>query len=83
MVGRPVHYPERRLWYCPVLIEGSTQPRIRPIFVQLGTGAHGLGRPAFYETIHPRAHAVALVCMWHMTYWVLCCGAWDLLGPKK
>jgi hypothetical protein len=32
MVGRPVHYPERRLWYCPVLIEGYTQPRIRPIF---------------------------------------------------
>lgn len=32
MVGRPVHYPERRLWYCPVLIEGYTQPPIRPIF---------------------------------------------------
>jgi hypothetical protein len=32
MVGRPVHYPERRLWYCPVLIEGYTKPRIRPIF---------------------------------------------------
>jgi len=32
MVGRPVHYPERRLWYCPVLIEGYTRPRIRPIF---------------------------------------------------
>lgn len=32
MVGRPVHYPERQLWYCPVLIEGYTQPRIRPIF---------------------------------------------------
>jgi hypothetical protein len=32
VVGRPVHYPERRLWYCPVLIEGYTKPRIRPIF---------------------------------------------------
>ncbi|HEX8702428.1 MAG TPA: hypothetical protein VF815_26580 [Myxococcaceae bacterium] len=32
MVGRPVHFPERRLWYCPVLIEGYTRPRIRPIF---------------------------------------------------
>jgi len=32
IVGRPVHYPERRLWYCPVLIEGYTRPRIRPIF---------------------------------------------------
>jgi len=32
MVGRPVHYPERQLWYCPVLIEGYTKPRIRPIF---------------------------------------------------
>ena len=32
MVGRPIHYPERRLWYCPVLIEGYTRPRIRPIF---------------------------------------------------
>ena len=32
MVGRPVHYPERRLWYCPVLIEGYTKPRFRPIF---------------------------------------------------
>jgi hypothetical protein len=31
-VGRPVHFPERRLWYCPVLIVGYTQPRIRPIF---------------------------------------------------
>ncbi|MCP3142417.1 hypothetical protein [Pyxidicoccus xibeiensis] len=31
-VGRPVHYPERRLWYCPVLIEGYTKPRFRPIF---------------------------------------------------
>jgi len=32
LVGRPVHFPERRLWYCPVLIEGYTRPRIRPIF---------------------------------------------------
>lgn len=32
IVGRPVHYPERRLWYCPVLIEGYTRPRVRPIF---------------------------------------------------
>jgi hypothetical protein len=32
MVGRPVHYPEQRLWYCPVLIEGYTKPRIKPIF---------------------------------------------------
>jgi hypothetical protein len=32
MVGRPVHFPERRLWYCPVLIEGYTRPRIKPIF---------------------------------------------------
>lgn len=32
MVGRPVHHPERRLWYCPVLIEGYTKPRFRPIF---------------------------------------------------
>ncbi|KFE71384.1 hypothetical protein DB31_3514 [Hyalangium minutum] len=32
MVGRPVHYPEHQLWYCPVLIEGYTQPRIKPIF---------------------------------------------------
>ena len=32
VVGRPVHYPEERLWYCPVLIEGYTKPRIRPIF---------------------------------------------------
>jgi hypothetical protein len=31
-VGRPVHYPEQRLWYCPVLIEGYTKPRIKPIF---------------------------------------------------
>ncbi len=31
-VGRPVHYPEQRLWYCPVLIEGHTQPRIKPVF---------------------------------------------------
>gem|GEM_PF-792114 len=31
-VGRPVHYTERRLCYCPVLIEGYTKPRIRPIF---------------------------------------------------
>jgi hypothetical protein len=32
VVGRPVHYPEERLWYCPVLIEGYTRPRIKPIF---------------------------------------------------
>lgn len=32
MVGRPVHFPEQQLWYCPVLIEGHTRPRIRPIF---------------------------------------------------
>lgn len=32
MVGRPVHLPEERLWYCPVLIEGYTRPRIKPIF---------------------------------------------------
>ena len=32
MVGRPVHFPEERLWYCPVLIEGYTRPRIKPIF---------------------------------------------------
>ena len=32
MVGRPVHYPEQQLWYCPVLIEGYTRPRIKPIF---------------------------------------------------
>jgi hypothetical protein len=32
MVGRPVHYPEQRLWYCPVLIEGYSKPRIKPIF---------------------------------------------------
>lgn len=31
-VGRPVHYPEERLWYCPVMIEGYTRPRIKPIF---------------------------------------------------
>jgi hypothetical protein len=31
-VGRPVHYPEQRLWYCPVRIEGYTRPRIKPIF---------------------------------------------------
>lgn len=32
IVGRPVHYPEQQLWYCPVLIEGYTKPRIKPIF---------------------------------------------------
>lgn len=32
VVGRPVHYPEQQLWYCPVLIEGYTKPRIKPIF---------------------------------------------------
>lgn len=32
MVGRPVHYPEQQIWYCPVLIEGHTRPRIKPIF---------------------------------------------------
>jgi hypothetical protein len=32
VVGRPVDYAERRLWYCPVLIEGYTKPRIKPIF---------------------------------------------------
>ncbi|MFY2563086.1 hypothetical protein ACN469_36160 [Corallococcus terminator] len=32
VVGRPVHYPERGLWYCPVMIEGYTKPRFRPIF---------------------------------------------------
>jgi hypothetical protein len=32
VVGRPVHYPEQRLWYCPVLIEGYTKPRVKPIF---------------------------------------------------
>lgn len=31
-VGRPVHYPEERLWYCPVRIEGYTRPRIKPVF---------------------------------------------------
>lgn len=31
-VGRPVHYPEQRLWYCPVSIEGYTRPRVKPIF---------------------------------------------------
>jgi hypothetical protein len=31
-VGRPVHHPEERLWYCPVLIDGYTTPRIKPIF---------------------------------------------------
>jgi hypothetical protein len=31
-VGRPVHYPQERVWYCPVLIEGYTKPRIKPIF---------------------------------------------------
>jgi hypothetical protein len=31
-VGRPVHYPRERVWYCPVLIEGYTTPRIKPIF---------------------------------------------------
>jgi hypothetical protein len=32
MVGRPVHYPQERIWYCPVLIEGYSKPRIKPIF---------------------------------------------------
>lgn len=32
VVGRPVHYPEQQFWYCPVLIEGYTKPRIKPIF---------------------------------------------------
>ncbi len=32
MVGRPVHHPEERLWYCAVLIDGYTRPRIKPIF---------------------------------------------------
>jgi hypothetical protein len=32
MVGWPVHYPEQQIWYCPVLIEGHTRPRIKPIF---------------------------------------------------
>jgi len=31
-VGRPVHYPQERVWFCPVLIEGHTTPRIKPIF---------------------------------------------------
>src|SRR4051794_15947666 len=31
-VGRPVHYPEQQLWYCPVMIEGYTRPRVKPIF---------------------------------------------------
>lgn len=31
-VGKPVHYPAERLWYCPVRIEGYTQPPIKPIF---------------------------------------------------
>jgi hypothetical protein len=31
-VGRPVHYPQERVWYCPVFIEGYTTPRIKPIF---------------------------------------------------
>jgi hypothetical protein len=24
-VGRPIHYPQERLWYCPVKIEGYTR----------------------------------------------------------
>ncbi len=31
-VGRPVHYPEQKLWYCPVRIEGHTRPSVKPIF---------------------------------------------------
>lgn len=31
-VGRPVPYARERLWYCPVLIEGYSQPRVKPIF---------------------------------------------------
>ncbi|MDC0713122.1 hypothetical protein POL68_31960 [Stigmatella sp. ncwal1] len=31
-VGRPVHYPQEQVWYCPVFIEGYTTPRIKPIF---------------------------------------------------
>jgi hypothetical protein len=33
IVGRPVHYPEARAWYCPILIEGSS-PRVDTVFGQ-------------------------------------------------
>lgn len=33
MVGRPIHHPPARAWYCPILIEGLT-PRIDPVFGQ-------------------------------------------------
>ena len=29
-MGRPVHYPEMRVWYAPVLIEGFL-PKITPV----------------------------------------------------
>ncbi|MFL5348923.1 MAG: hypothetical protein ACJ8AT_29340 [Hyalangium sp.] len=32
-VGRPVHYPEARAWYCPILIEGSS-PLVDTVFGQ-------------------------------------------------
>lgn len=33
IVGRPVHHPKARAWYCPILIEG-TSPRVDAVFGQ-------------------------------------------------
>lgn len=30
-VGRPVHFPQERCWYAPVMIEGYL-PRVTPVF---------------------------------------------------
>lgn len=30
-VGRPVHFPQERCWYAPVMIEGYL-PKVKPVF---------------------------------------------------
>jgi hypothetical protein len=31
-VGRPAPWPKARAWYCPLKIEGHTDPEIKPVF---------------------------------------------------
>lgn len=31
-VGKPTYYPQEKLWYCPVRIQGYTKPTFEPVF---------------------------------------------------
>lgn len=54
-VGRPVHHPPARAWYCPISIEGHT-PRVDAVFgegpVDALMNAMGVVRTFFDHNFH-------------------------------